>query len=281
MFENRFGIHERVSTEKQLDGISLDTQREMALELVDKMGGIVVDYYTEEGLSAKKKRLDQRPKMQQLIEDIESGKVNHVIAYRRDRLWRNTEESLGFMRVLIENNCKITLTARDENQIDLSEYRKNGGGKLLELIMAQINEGESEATSVRVSDNMISKAKAGQFTGGIVPYGYKSEKSRLIPIESEIPVIKEIADLYLKGYGAYSIARWLNNIEVKGLGKRGIPHVKLKQHKRSKETWTKESIESVLFNHVYIGTMRYHSFKNNKYDSHMDDIIVEDSPSLI
>lgn len=275
MIQDRFGVHERVSTDKQLDGISLETQREMAMELVDSLGGFIYDYYTEEGLSAKKKRLNQRPSMLRLISDIEDGNVNHVIAYRRDRLWRNTEESLEFMRILIENNCKITLTARDENQIDLNEYRKNGGGKLLELILAQINEGESEATSVRVSDNMISKAKRGEFTGGITPYGYRSEKSHLIPIESEISIIEEIEDLYLKGYGAYSIARWLNNLEVRVLGIRGSAHKKLKQHKRSKETWTKESIEGILFNHVYCGYMKYRSFKNNKYDLTMEDIVVK------
>lgn len=270
-----FGILERVSSDKQIDGESLESQRELAHEVVKKYDGEIYEYYTEEGVSASKKRIHQRPKMQKLIQDIKDGKVNHVIAYKRDRIMRNTIESLQFLQILAENDCKITLTARGESQINIDEYAMSGGSKMLEVLLAQLAEMEAATTSVRVSDNMIYKAKKGEFTGGIAPYGYRSENSKLIPIESEIEVIEEIADLYLQGYGTYSIARWLNGENVKGLGKRHIRHPKLKQHSRSKDTWTKDSIEGVLFNKTYCGYLTYTSIKNNKFGKTMDDIVVK------
>lgn len=266
--EKSYGILGRVSTEMQAnDGDSLVMQRELAQAYVEENGGVIYDYYIEEGLSASKTRIENRPKLLKLIEDIENGKVNHVIAYKRDRIMRNAEEMMWFLRKLGESNCDITLTARGESQIDMVGYKNSGASKIMEVVSATFAEMESAFISARVSDTMLSKAKKGEFTGGLLPYGYKIENNIAKPIESEIPVIEEIVGLYLKGFGIHAICKWLNGLEVVGLGSRLIVPRRIKQHKNSSDEWTYETIKGILFNSIYSGYFTYKSLKNPEMDT--------------
>ena len=273
MLEDKsYGVLIRVSSEMQAnDGDSLDMQRSLADEYAKENGGEIYNYYMEEGLSASKTRIENRPMLLKLMDDIELGKVNHVIAYKRDRIMRNAEEMMWFLRKLGENNCGITLTARGESQIDMVGYQNSGASKIVEVVSATFAEMESAFISARVSDTLISKAKKGEFTGGIPTYGYKLENNKLIPIDSEIPVIQEIEDMYLKGYGLHSIVKWLNGYEIKDLGKRLVVPKKLKQHKNSSNLWTYETVKAILFNPTYSGYMKYVSKKNKD----MEPIIVK------
>lgn len=266
--EKIYGVYIRVSTEKQAsDGDSVEMQENLAKEIVRNDGGTLYKVYYEPAVSASKNRIKDRPKLLECLNDIENGKINHLIAYRRDRLVRNTEESIIIRRKLKENDCKIILSARGEQQMDLDDDY----AKLIENIRASLDEIESAQISMRVSDTMIDKALKGEFTGGGLAYGYENVNGYLKPIESEIPIIKEVEDLYLKGYGIYSITKWLNGMEIRDLGKRGSVPIKLRPYKYSSEKWTRETVEGILFNRMYSGYLTYKSNKNKD----MEKIVVK------
>lgn len=266
--QKRYGVFIRVSTEAQSsEGDSMEMQENLAKEIVESEGGIIYKTYYEPAVSASKTRLGDRPKMLECLNDIDSGEIDHLIAYRRDRLVRNTEESIIIRRKLKDAGCGITLSARGEQQMDLDdEY-----SKLIENIRASLDEIESAQISMRVSDTMIDKAKRGEFSGGIVPYGYENKDGYLIPVESEKELIKEVEDLYLKGYGLHSICKWLNGMEVKNLGKRSTIPTKIHQSKNSVDRWTKDNVQTLLFNPTYSGFMKYKSVKNKE----LEEIIVK------
>lgn len=263
-----FGVYIRVSTERQsLEGDSMEMQENLAKDIVKKEGGVLYKIYYEPAVSASKTKLSDRVQLMECLNDIKSGVINHLIVYRRDRLARKTEDSLAIRSILEKSGCDITFSARGEQQMDLDDVYS----KLTENIRASLDEIESAQTSARVSDTMIDKAKRGEFSGGNVTYGYRNEDGFLKPIESEIEVIKEVVSLYLQGHGIHSICRWLNGMKAKNLGIRKTLPVKLKQHKRSSDKWTIETIKAILFNLTYSGYMEYKSVKNKE----METIIVK------
>lgn len=261
------GVHRRVSTGRQaLEGDSLEMQSELAQNHTQKIGGIVYKYYTEEGLSAKKTPLKKREVMQEIIQDIEDGKINYLIAYRRDRLFRNQAENMWFWSLLAEHDCRIYLTASGETQVNVDELKKAGTTKMMESILAMMAEMESEITSTRVSDVMLSKAQKGEYTGGSTPIGYeRNEEGYFIPKQGTVEIVKTIEDLYLQGLGVHSIARWLNGFEVSNLPVLDAPIPKPIEGDRS-TVWNHRNITTILFNPFYTGNLSYESKKNTDVD---------------
>ncbi|MFJ6266482.1 recombinase family protein [Lysinibacillus xylanilyticus] len=256
------GVLERVSTDMQAnEGDSLEMQRELAQEHAKEINGIIYKFYTEEGVSASKTRIEKRHKLQELIQDVRDGKINYIVAYKRDRIFRNAQEYMWFIQFLVDNNCEIYLTAREEQQIDLSAFKVAGAAKMMEVMMAMISEMESATTSTRVSDTMINLAKKGEYTGGSTPIGYHRVEGKFLPIDGVKELFSKIEDLYLQGFGLFSIAKWLNGEEVKGLITLKNPIPKPIENKTS-DIWNHRNINTILFNPIYTGHFSYQSKKN-------------------
>ncbi len=266
--KDKYGILIRVSTDMQVeDGDSIQMQRERAEEIVKDNNGIVHEVYIEEGVSASKNRIAQRPQLQRLLEDVEAGVINKIIAYKRDRLTRNTGDWLQIMELCAKNQCDIIFSASGEAEM----FNDPIYGKVFETILGSISEMESANTSMRVRDTMASLAKSGEWTGGKLPYGYnKNMKDGVYIEESKLPIIKEIEDLYLSGLGIHSIAKWLNGEKISTLGVRAEGKVeKNPQRKGMVSHWTKQAITTILFNPFYVGVIEY-STEGNKL-SQKDD----------
>src|SRR5699024_8993929 len=220
---------------------------------------------------ASKTALKDRAKLMECLNDVENGLINNLIAYRRDRLARRTEDSLAIRKILKDNNCKMMFTATGEQEMDLEDSYS----KLMENVRSSLDEIESAQTAVRVSDTMFDKAKRGEFSGGNTPYGYENNNGYLVPIESQIPIIKEIVDMYLEGYGKYSIVKWLEGENVRNKGKRYTRATRIKQHKRSSTKWTDDIVDTILFNPTYSGLMQYTKRLND-----INEVVVVESPYI-
>jgi site-specific DNA recombinase len=68
-------------------------------------------YLNDDGVSATKKKLDERPKMQELLELIRNGQVDTLIVYQRDRLARDFYEYLEIILLLYTHKVKVIFTA--------------------------------------------------------------------------------------------------------------------------------------------------------------------------
>lgn len=67
-------IYTRVSTSMQVDGYSLDEQKDKLHRYADYQDMIIAREYSDEGKSGKS--VEGRPQFQQMLQDIESGKDN-------------------------------------------------------------------------------------------------------------------------------------------------------------------------------------------------------------
>jgi site-specific DNA recombinase len=267
-----YGVLIRVSTDRQVEeGDSIEMQKERAMEIINKNDGILYKYYIEEGISASKNRIKDRPQLQELLEDVQAGIINKIIAYKRDRLTRITQDWLYILEVCAKAKCDIIFSSSGEAQL----FNDPVYGKVFESILASIAEMESANTSMRVRDTKASIFAKGIWAGGQLPYGYKKNENGQIELIKEcVPIIKEIEDLYLAGYGILSITRWLNGKEVNNLGKRpdgAAP--KLMLYKKNVPYWTPSSVENILFNPFYAGIIEY-STEGRKGVQNDDDKII-------
>lgn len=75
----RCALYDRVSTDNQVEhGISLDTQRDALIEYATKHGYEIVDYYSDEGITARKK-MQNRRELLRLLEDVKQDKIDLIL----------------------------------------------------------------------------------------------------------------------------------------------------------------------------------------------------------
>ncbi len=84
-------IYLRVSTVRQVDGASLETQQFMCQEWASRNNILVEKIYHDDGVPAK--TLD-RPAMKEMLSDLESSRnqISYLITYQTDRLSRNAAD---------------------------------------------------------------------------------------------------------------------------------------------------------------------------------------------
>ena len=104
-------IYTRVSTSMQVEGYSLDAQKDKLKKYADYQEMVIADEYSDEGKSGKS--VEGRPEFQQMLQDIESGKdnVDFVLVFKLSRFGRNG----GCFKFLAENAgfwCEFDLCGR-------------------------------------------------------------------------------------------------------------------------------------------------------------------------
>lgn len=168
----RVALYPRVSTEEQfLKGYSLQTQEEVLTQYAEDHGYKIVGAYRDEGHSARKPAL-KRKMMQQLLADVEAGKIDRILFIKLDRWFRNVREYHKIQEILEKHNVTW--------QAILEDYSTaTADGRLKVNIMLSVAENESDRTSERIKFVFDGKRRRREwcFTGGPDqwPYGYRPE----------------------------------------------------------------------------------------------------------
>lgn len=91
-------IYTRVSTSIQVDGYSLDAQKDKLKKYADFQNMAVVGEYSDEGKSGK--NIEGRPQFRQMLKDIETGKdkVEYVLVFKLSRFGRNAADVLSYLQ---------------------------------------------------------------------------------------------------------------------------------------------------------------------------------------
>lgn len=205
-------------------GESIDNQIQMCREYAQKNLN-VKDFiiYEDEGFSGGN---INRPKFQELIQDVKNKRFDILICYRLDRISRNVADFSSTLELLQNNNIEFISI---KEQFDTSTPI----GKAMVYIASVFAQLERETIAERVRDNMIELAKAGRWLGGQTPLGFYSKQitykdselkektmSKLFPITSELSQVKLIYDKYLETGSIHMVVKYLlaNNIKGKNGG---------------------------------------------------------------
>ena len=135
-------IYTRVSTAMQVDGYSLDAQREKLRKYADYEDMVIAGEYSDEGHSGK--NIKGRQKFMQMLNAIEDGKdgVDFVLVFKLSRFGRNAADVLSSLQLMQDYGVNLICV---EDGIDSSKE----AGKLLISIIAAVAEMERENIRVQ------------------------------------------------------------------------------------------------------------------------------------
>jgi site-specific DNA recombinase len=239
----------RVSTQMQVeDGYSLSAQRERLKAFAYSQGWEIVQFYVDEGLSAKDM---ERPELQRMLKGVREGIFDIVLVYKLDRLTRSV---IDLDKLLTEFSKYDVMFKSSTEVYDTT----TATGRLFIRLVASMAQWERENLGERVRFGMQEKAREGKWTVSTPPLGYDSKESELTVNPSEAAIVKEIFSLYLSGMGMHKIAR---NLNERGLyTKKGKP-------------WAQSTIQYILTNPIYHGTTRYNYRLNTENYFEVDGVV--------
>ncbi|MCJ7834061.1 recombinase family protein [Cuneatibacter sp. NSJ-177] len=193
-------IYIRVSTDAQREeGYSIDAQKEALTAYCISKQISNYEYYIDGGFTGSNLN---RPEMQRMIEDAESGRLSHVVVYKLDRLSRSQKDTL----YLIED----VLNPHQVAFVSLNESMDTGTpmGRLMLGILSAFAQLERENIRERTRMGMRERVRAGYWMGGgKIPFGYDYDEAQgiLVP-NADADRVREMYRLYLEGYSPQNIA---------------------------------------------------------------------------
>lgn len=233
-------LYVRLSMEEQEGDLTekIRNQRELLLEYIrEKPEFQLVDIYCDNGCTGTN---FDRPQWQRLMEDAKTGKVNCIIVKDLSRLGRNYIEAGNYLEKIFPF-IGIRFIAISDGY-DSENLKLEDTGLLLPLKNI-INASYAKDLSQKISSARHVQRSRGEFTGSVVPFGYKKDqqrKGRFVVNEDEAIVVRQIFKLFGEGESYSEIARKLNRLRIPS------PQGKV---------WRYQSIRGIIANEVYLGRM--------------------------
>ena len=196
------GIYIRVSTDDQARaGFSLPEQKEKLLSLCEFKGYNVFKVYEDAGISAKD--MEHRPKFQEMLNDVKTGKINYIVAYKLDRVTRSVRDLEELINILEKYNCYLVCDRDDVNT-------STANGRFFVRMLTVLSQLEIEIVSERTKFGLNGAIKSGHLPG-VVPLGYKKDGNKKTIIdETTRHIIERIFNLYLEGNSYQQISNIFN-----------------------------------------------------------------------
>lgn len=187
------GLYVRVSTDSQVEGYSIDAQKEMLLNYIKIKGYHEHKFYIDGGYSGKDLN---RPNINKLINDIECGIINCVIVFKLDRISRSQRDTIYLIEEVF-NKYNVGFISIKENFDTTTPF-----GKAMIGILSVFAQLERETILERTKIGIQKRAEAGLWRGGgKIPFAYDYDKSKgiLIPNKKRVEILKKMIELYIDG----------------------------------------------------------------------------------
>lgn len=184
------------------DSNSIVNQKKMLGDYAESHGYLNPKFYTDDGYSGTN---FNRPGFQELIRDVDAGRIGTIIVKDMSRLGRDYLKvgyysevyfgEAGVHFIAVNDNVDNTI----ENDSDFTPFRN---------IM---NEWYAKDTSKKVRAVIRAKGMSGKSTCNCPPYGYiKDENGNWLVEKEAAEIVKKIYRLCLEGYGPMQISKKLN-----------------------------------------------------------------------
>jgi len=192
--KTRCAIYTRVSTDERLDMEfnSLDAQREAALAYIQSQkheGWILVgDRFDDGGFSGGSM---ERPALQRLLRDVESGRIDVIVVYKVDRLSRSLTDFARIVEVFENNKASFVSITQQFNTT-------SSRGRLTLNILLSFAQFEREVIGERIRDKFAASRRKGMWMGGTPPLGYDIVDRKLLVNETEAELVRLIFKRFLR-----------------------------------------------------------------------------------
>lgn len=133
----------------------------------------------------------ERPALQQLLKDIDAGRVDVIVVYKIDRLTRSLTD---FAKLVESFDAKSISFVAVTQQFNTTTSM----GRLTLNVLLSFAQFERELSSERVRDKVAASRRLGKWTGGSVPLGYDTIAKKLVPNPIEAETVRYIFNQYLE-----------------------------------------------------------------------------------
>lgn len=245
------GIYIRVSTEDQArEGFSLAEQEEKLKQYCKYKEFEIFKIYKDAGISAKD--MENRPAFQEMLEDMKSGEINYIVAYKLDRVTRSVRDLEVLISTLEKYHCYLVCDRDDVNT-------STANGRFFVRMLTVLSQLEIEIVSERTKFGLNGAIKAGHIPGK-VPLGYYRDIDKTLKIDNNVTkdIVVRIFEMYLEGKSYQTIANTLNKEKVL------YPE---------KKNWIDSTIDRIINNKIYIGDYERYKYDNDKETETYMDVV--------
>lgn len=209
---------------------ALDKHRRQLIALCEERDWAYVEYAeigTGDSIAA-------RPKMQELLTEVEAGTFDAVVVVDYDRLGRGDKVDQATIEKVFAGSDTLIVTPQkiydlnDESDMMLADFKGMIARQEYKMILKRLKQGKRNGTL------------RGQWTTGSPPFPYYTDKEtkRLKVDENKRPVYRYMIELALKGYTTEDIAFEFN--------RQGIPSPK-------GGLWSPNPVYRLLTSEVHLG----------------------------
>ncbi len=244
-------IYTRKSNERGLDSqfSSLQSQEEACKAYIQSQAFNGWQYYkTFEDGGISGGTMD-RPGLQALLEEIRSHRIQVVVVYKVDRLFRSIFDFHKMMQEFAKYDCNFV-------SITQSFDTSNSMGKLTLNMLLSFAQFEREVSAERIRDKVAATKAKGLWVGGVPSIGYDLKDKQLVPNEQEAATVRLIFQKYLELGNIMAVAEWMN-----AQGHRSKRWKTKKGEERGGKPFSHSSILKILSNPLYVGKMPHFTVK--------------------
>lgn len=195
----RAAIYLRISQDRENTRLGVDRHREDAEALISARRWTVVDVYEDNDVSGKGHK--KRPAFERLLNDIESGSIDVVVAQEWPRLERNRADGVRIIEAAQRHH--VLLTFAKGSDIDCT----TAAGRLSADMFSAIARNEIEVKAERQSRAQRQRAEQGKPPKGVRPVGYTSNGD---VIDHEAQAVRMIYAAFSSGASLRAIAAALS-----------------------------------------------------------------------
>ena len=155
MAKKRAYSYTRVSTSMQIEGFSLDAQKQRIESYAKSLDIDIIREFSDEGKSGKS--IEGREEFQRMLEYVKAGEdVDYIIVYKLSRFGRNTRDILDTFELIQDYGVDLICV---EDGIDSSK----GIGKVIITILGALAELERDNIAVQTMEGRKEKALQGRW----------------------------------------------------------------------------------------------------------------------
>lgn len=249
------GIYARLSVDtNDRKNESIETQIEIAKAYIKQQKDMmIVDCYTDVGKTGTN---FEREGFERMMRDVRMHKIDCIIVKDLSRFGRNYIETGNYIEKIFPFMGVRFIAVTDH----FDSMNISGQGEMLGVNLKNlVNEMYAKDIAVKIKSGRQAKWEQGSYTGGVAPYGYRTEwigdKKCLFIEETTSDIVRKIFDLFLSGKNMKEIVVWLYEeriVRPMEYHKTGEIYC---QSENKLQQWSRGTVKMILKNPVYMGCL--------------------------
>ena len=258
----RLSVEDREKEGGEEESDSISSQRNIINRYIDYNGNIgnKCKEFIDDGRTGTN---FDRPGWNDLIKEIEKGKIKVVITKNLSRLGRSNYECGYYMEYYFPAKNIRYFTVHE----GIDTGNQNNSSNEYAPINNFINEKFSRDLSKNIRSSKNIKQKQGEFVGSVLPYGYKrnpNDTNRFLIDDYPAEIVRSIYDWYIETQSKKAVIRKLfdKKILTPSHYNNLVGHPRIA---KNPFLWSDKTITKILTSQTYIGNMVQHQTEKKSF----------------